>query len=175
MDCPACGHALKEIVVDDLAVDVCEGGCGGIWFDRLELKKVDEQHEATGLKLLDVPCDPNVVVDHDARRKCPRCEDMIMMRHFFSIKRSVEVDECPQCAGFWLDAGELKAIRDEFATEGQRNAAAEAGFAQQFDRQLAEMRAKDQEGHERARGIAKMFRFLFPSTYIPGKQKWGMF
>jgi len=26
-------------------VDVCQNGCGGIWFDNFELEKVDEKHE----------------------------------------------------------------------------------------------------------------------------------
>ena len=30
-----------------------------------------------------------------------------MMRHFFSVKRQVEVDECPGCGGFRLDAGKM--------------------------------------------------------------------
>jgi len=35
------------------------------------------------------------------------------------------VDECPKCAGFWLDAGELAGIRSEFATQEERKAAAQ--------------------------------------------------
>ena len=39
MNCPACGNVLKEMTVSDISVDVCQGGCGGIWFDNFELKK----------------------------------------------------------------------------------------------------------------------------------------
>ena len=35
-----------------------------------------------------------------------------MMRHPFSVKREIEIDECPNCAGYWLDHGELDAIRN---------------------------------------------------------------
>jgi len=28
---------------------------------------------------------------------------------------------------------------------------------------------------ERARGMARMFRFLLPSYYLPGKQPWGAY
>ena len=31
----------------------------------------------------------------------------------FSLQRQVLVDECPNCGGFWLDAGELADIREE--------------------------------------------------------------
>ena len=48
------------------------------------------------------------------------------MRHFFSPKRRVEVDECPNCGGYWLDAGELAAIQGERdSVEGEKKAAKE--------------------------------------------------
>jgi uncharacterized protein len=34
-------------------------------------------------------------------------------RHFFSAKRHVQVDQCPNCGGYWLDSGELADIRAE--------------------------------------------------------------
>jgi len=46
------------------------------------------------------------------------------MRHFFSPKRAVTVDECPTCAGIWLDSGELQRIRTEYDSEGARKQAA---------------------------------------------------
>jgi Zn-finger nucleic acid-binding protein len=36
-----------------------------------------------------------------------------LKRHFFSAKKHVEVDHCPNCGGYWLDAGELEKIRAE--------------------------------------------------------------
>ena len=43
MKCPACGNELSQMVAGEITVDVCKGGCGGIWFDHFELQKVDEQ------------------------------------------------------------------------------------------------------------------------------------
>src|SRR5439155_23082317 len=63
VSCPACGHALSTRTAGDVTVDVCDGGCGGIWFDHWELQKLDEQSEAAGESLLDVRRDPGVVVD----------------------------------------------------------------------------------------------------------------
>jgi len=54
MNCPACNRELKEKPVSGIKVDVCENGCGGIWFDNFELKKVDEKHEAIGEDLLKI-------------------------------------------------------------------------------------------------------------------------
>jgi Zn-finger nucleic acid-binding protein len=175
MECPACGRALAERTVGGLTVDVCRGGCGGIWFDQLELKKVDEPHEALGEELLSVERDPSVVVDFERRRTCPRCVGQVMMRHYFSIRRQVEVDECPRCAGFFLDAGELHAIREQFGSEDDKNAAAQAAFSDQFAPQLDALRAESEKKATRARSVARLFRFILPSYYIPGKQDWGAY
>ena len=175
MECPACGRALVEHTVGGLTVDLCRGGCGGVWFDQLEIKKVDEPHEALGEELLEIERDPSIQVDFERRRTCPKCTGQVMMRHFFSIRRQVEVDECPRCAGFFLDAGELSAIREAFSSEGAKNAAAQEAFGDQFGAQLQAMRAESDKKSERARSIARIFRFILPSYYIPGKQDWGAY
>ncbi|HOX59432.1 MAG TPA: zf-TFIIB domain-containing protein [Candidatus Paceibacterota bacterium] len=113
MKCPACFNELIELHVGKLAVDACQGGCGGIWFDAFELQKVDQESEAAGEPLLNVPRAPGVVPDPARKRECPRCEDVKLHRHFFSAKRRVQVDHCPNCGGYWLDAGELALIRKE--------------------------------------------------------------
>ena len=88
MDCPACARELTRWTSPALAVDVCDGGCGGIWFDHYELAKVDEPAEAAGEGLLDVAVDPAVHVDLDKRLTCPKCTDgVVMMRHFTSVER----------------------------------------------------------------------------------------
>jgi Zn-finger nucleic acid-binding protein len=113
MKCPACFNELTQLQVGKLVVDVCQGGCGGIWFDAFELQQVDEEHESAGEPLMQIPKDKRVVVDSVRKRDCPRCNGVKLHRHFFSAKRKVEVDECPNCGGYWLDAGELAAIRAE--------------------------------------------------------------
>lgn len=175
MQCPACANALREMMVDGITVDVCRGRCGGVWFDRFELKKLDEPHEGGGVELLDIERAEHMVIDHSQRRYCPRCEDMVMLRHFWSVKRDVEVDECPGCGGFWLDEGELGHIRSMFKTEEERKQAALAYFGEVFGGQLAAMSAESAEKAQKAQQIAKMFRFIAPSFYIPGKQQGAAF
>lgn len=166
MKCPACERELREMTVDKLTVDVCEGGCGGIWFDPFELKQVDEAHECAGEALLEIDRDQNLEVDHSQRRKCPRCDDMILMRHFFSANMSVEVDECPGCGGMWLDEGELSAIRDEYTTEADRKTAATAHFDQIFNVELQAMKAEREFKQAQAQKIYNIFRFICPSHYL---------
>jgi Zn-finger nucleic acid-binding protein len=112
MRCPACDGTLEEVRVGDMAAHVCSQGCGGIWLDRGELARVDEEHEDADV-LLSLRADPSVAVDHELRRNCPRCPDIMMMRRFTSVRREVAIDECTGCGGIWLDAGELDAIRAE--------------------------------------------------------------
>lgn len=130
---PACNHELTELTAGAVTVDVCKGGCGGIWFDHKELKNVDEQHEDAGDLLMGIErASTRQEVDCKARRDCPHCEDTRMMRHFCSAKRQIEVDECPGCGGFRLDIGELASLRDEFPTDAARREAAEQIFDEAF-------------------------------------------
>jgi len=99
----------------------------------------------------------------------------VMMRHFFSVKKEVEVDECPGCGGFWLDAGELGKIRSLFDTQEERHRAAHEYFSEVFGGELAATQNEDQAKLNKVRKIANMFRFVCPSYYIPGKQDWGAF
>ena len=98
-----------------VTVDICKGGCAGIWFDAFELQKVDEQQEIADEWLLNIERDPAVRVDSSLKRACPRCDDIKLKRHFFSARRRTDVDLCPGCGGYWLDAGELERIRGERA------------------------------------------------------------
>jgi len=175
MKCPACDRGLTEEAVGGITVDVCRGGCGGIWFDRFEFDKVDEAHEGAGEALLDVERDPNVQVDPEARRSCPKCDGTVMRRFFHSTKQRVEVDECPSCAGVWLDHGELGTIRSQFTDEKERERAAQAYFDDLFGDELKERAAASEEKVKQARQVARMLRFVCPSNYIPGKQDWGAF
>ena len=117
MKCPACDLDLTEMEVGGVKVDACHGGCGGIWFDAFELQRVDEQKEVPTEHLLRIQSNPQIRVDASRKRACPRCDDVKLKRHFFSARRQVEVDHCPNCAGYWLDAGELEEIRAEKANE----------------------------------------------------------
>ena len=175
MRCPACSNSMQQMNAGGIKVDVCKGGCGGIWFDNFELKKFDEPHESEGVMLLEIERDESIVTDPEKRLKCPRCDDIVMMRHFFSVKKKVEVDECPGCGGFWLDAGELANIRSLFETEEQRHKAAQEYFAEVFGDEFAKMNAESEEKLQKVQKIANMFRFICPSYYIPGKQQWGAF
>ena len=175
MKCPACENRLQEITLGGINVDVCKGGCGGIWFDRYEILKFDEPHESAGESLLDIERDKDINVDRSKVRMCPKCEGIGLVRRFYSIKKEVEVDECAKCGGLWLDPGELSRIRQQFNSEEERKKATEEFFSNMFNKELPKMQAEGEERLQKAQKIAHIFRFLCPSYYIPGKQDWGAF
>ena len=126
MNCPACRGTLTRVNVSGLTIDVCQAGCAGIWFDQAELRSLDEPADKAGEILVEFAGQPQRSVDLTQRRRCPTCPDSVLMRHFYSAKRAVAVDECATCAGTWLDGGELEQIRREYDSGGARRQAARA-------------------------------------------------
>jgi Zn-finger nucleic acid-binding protein len=164
MKCPVCANNLSSVQAGSVTVDVCLGGCGGIWFDNFELKKLDDPHELGGQLLVNVKKRPDLQIDFSKRRNCPHC-GIVMMRHFFSPRRRVEVDECPSCGGYWLDAGELALIREEYQSEQERRKAVEEYLAEMSAQILPPMQAKGGEQAARARRIDQLFKFSHPIRY----------
>ena len=156
MQCPACGNILQGTTVAEVSVDVCRGGCGGIWFDNHELRKFDEPHETAGEALLDVERNPSIHVDLHRKRDCPRCRNTSLTRRLFHAQRHVEIDECPTCGGVWLDYGELGEIRSAQASEQGRDKAMEEYLREVLgsDAAAGELDTDSQ--------TARVFRFLTP-------------
>jgi len=175
MICPRTGTPLKEIEIDGIKVDFSEA-CGGVWFDNFELKKFDEVHEAGGEALARLMDEHKKdFLNLEERLKCPK-DGTIMMRHFFSPARKIEIDECPQCGGIWLDGGELTSLRNLYPTEEEREKAGQAFVAEVFKSTGASEEMKEAQAFKRsASRIGRLFSWLAPSRYIPGKQDWGAY
>ena len=173
MNCPACGTAMTEVAAGSVKVQACKGGCGGLWFDEWVLGKVDEPAQSAGETLLHIEQNPNITVDPSQRYKCPRDPDIVMMRHFWSVKRDVTVDECPKCEGIFLDPGELAEIRSDYASDADRHEAAKAYYGEMFDTQIAGLVKKDEKKLATAQKISNIFKFVSPRYYMAGKHDWG--
>ena len=131
MKCPACANYLTPYYASPITLDVCANGCGGIWFDAFELQKMDEVHEPVREELINLrPKKELPETQLTAKRVCPKCEGIVMMRHFYSPLKKVMVDECPNCGGFWLDAGELAGLREENKLEKERKRATQVRLSQ---------------------------------------------
>lgn len=172
MQCPACDTALDKLDVADVKLDICKNGCGGIWFDQFEFKKFDEAHEYAGDALQEIESGMKITtIDHKVKRRCPRCDGQDMLRHFYSPSQEIEIDECPACGGIWLDYGELIRIRNKFGTDEARSAYARHHLHQVFGAELDAFFNDSAEKTEKLNRFARLFRFLYPSWYLPGKQE----
>jgi uncharacterized protein len=98
-----------------MTLDVCYGGCGGIWFDSAELERVSARTATALHTIWQVPV---TKVNLTEPRVCPRCADQVLERKWFSDLKQVEIDQCPHCGGVWLDAGEFSRIYEE--TQGAK-------------------------------------------------------
>ena len=110
MKCPACKSPLREKSAGDITLDLCYGGCGGIWFDAAELERVNARAATTLHTIWQIPVSNVKLTDP---RYCPRCPNLILERKWFSDAKQVEIDQCTKCGGIWLDAGEFTRIYDE--------------------------------------------------------------
>lgn len=111
MKCPRTGSQLKKIKVGGITVEVSEE-CGGIFFDNLELSKFNSSNEIRGEALAKhIRQFDSYLLNEKERIKCPKCTDIVMMRRYYSPLKVIEIDECPGCAGIWLDTGELEKIQ----------------------------------------------------------------
>jgi len=119
MKCPVCGVGMIERDFGGVKVDVCESGCKGIWFDWFELMKLDEKNEGLGAELKKALEYPRVNDEGRAKIKCPKC-GLPMHIHAYQSSKAVNVDECYNCGGFFLDSGELRTVRETFMSDEDR-------------------------------------------------------
>lgn len=169
MKCPSCRHRLSAVVAQGVRVSACQGGCGGLWFDRFELKKLRNNFQGAGEKLLDIDRAEGVRFYWDVEPICPKCETTLLFRHFFSKRRDVEVDQCSKCGGgVWVDPGELADFMRRPLHEAARKKAFADYFQTIFGERIAAMDLFKQDVHAAAQSIVNIFLFICPKEYSPG-------
>ncbi len=121
MNCPVCEKPMVEEDFGGVQVDVCRDGCKGIWFDWLELVRLDENSEGVGEALQEALRSPRVNDGDRPQLNCPKC-GMPMQTHKYKSAKEVNVDECYGCGGYFLDSGELQEVRDKYMTDEEEQA-----------------------------------------------------
>jgi uncharacterized protein len=173
MKCPACGQPLSEIKTGSIHVQACQNGCGGLWVNHLQMEKINKPDEYDGEILTHLQNKRLAPVDVNRTLHCPHCADRIsMMRHFFSVKRNVTVNECPECGGYWLNMGELLKIRQTWKTDEQREKAAEDYFSALFGYSFSQDKTKDEGWETKAHKVYDLFKYICPSHHFKD-QKWS--
>jgi len=166
MNCPVCDKEMVEADFGNVKVDACRNGCRGIWFDWLELSKLDEKNEGLGNALKEALVYPRYNETDRERLKCPKCGTP-MHAHKYESSKEVNVDECYSCGGFFLDSGELKVIRDTFMSEQEETEYAKKLLDNVPDYQDAQNDLTKLKQREEA--IRRYTRFLRLSYYVTGK------
>ena len=164
--CPVCNKGMVEQDFGGVKVDVCVDGCKGIWFDWQELTKLDEQNEGLGKALKEALNSPRNNDDNRGQINCPKCS-IPMHTHKYSSAKEINVDECYQCSGFFLDAGELRVIRDNFMSEAERDDYMNKllNSSVEFKKEQANL----EKDKVRADAVRKFTKFMRVSYYITGK------
>jgi len=110
--CPGCGAALARYRLHGIELDGCPV-CGGVWFDRDELRTLKDRIDRGSwgnLRWLDDELD--AISRSEARpteRGCPRGDGPRLLAVRFGPTDTL-VDWCPACRGLWLDHGEFDRI-----------------------------------------------------------------
>lgn len=122
LTCPACGKPMEKVYIPSSGtnLDICTDGCGGIYFDNREFKDFDEKNEDITKILEKLENKTFQNVDETATRHCPNCGN-IMVKNHSSIKQDIEVDDCYNCGGKFLDNEELVKIRAEYDSNKERD------------------------------------------------------
>lgn len=124
MKCPRDGTELQIQHLHDIEVDHCST-CNGRWLDYEEL----DQLEATVASTEEERRATIEYGAHPGERPCPACGKKMTIFNYRA--HDLELDECPDKHGFWLDAGEEGRVRDiiaERVRDLSRAARAEMGW-----------------------------------------------
>jgi len=113
LHCPSCSHSLSEVNAASVKLDICNSGCGGIWFDGQELNRFEDPKVFLPPQLFRVLPNSLVAIDRNKPRNCPRCSAQVLQPQLQKNGLGIEVDSCLGCSGVWLDLGEINSIRDD--------------------------------------------------------------
>ena len=114
MKCSNCSADLEPTNIGQntkLVVDQCPS-CGSIWLEKSKISRLDESiwvsRPEEAVKL------PSSGATHGILM-CPTCATSLEPICLVDVARLV-VDRCPECAGLWLDIGEVSVLANAIRT-----------------------------------------------------------
>jgi len=107
MKCPSCDQPsmVETMTKGGVLIDVCKT-CKGVWLDRGEVFFFSRKPKELETLLASEPTE-----NTPSHRHCPRCD--LNLHEVPFLRRDLVVDRCPECEGYWFDAGELQKAMDE--------------------------------------------------------------
>ena len=119
--CPACDKEMVKVFVSSVGinVDICLNGCGGIYFDNKEFRTFEKNHEDIHEIASALEGKTFTQPDESMDRTCPACGQK-MVKNFTTLSKEIEVDDCYNCGGKFLDYGEFEKILEQNLNSGER-------------------------------------------------------
>lgn len=147
---------LDEIRLGDCRVDRCED-CGGIWFDKDELKAVrDARDENLSWLDFDLWSDAARLESGGTFIDCPRDGSPLYRIGYGSS--GVLVDVCPECRGIWLEMDELGKILRQLRDRVNRETLPE--YMKDLEEELIKMIKRPEHGKEDLRNIFIIMKLM---------------
>ena len=116
MRCPACTKTLEKKFFRSIELYRC-GTCGGFWVRKNMLGDVLNRYMAMMEKRADTKrgfrTRVNPAITETSKRSCPNCRGA-MRKQNYAYNSNVIVDICDDCAGIWLESGEIEKIARHF-------------------------------------------------------------
>lgn len=160
MKCPACQNQLQENVIAGIKVQVCQGECGGLWFDRFQFKKIKALKHGAGQSLLMTDRAEGIKIYRGAEHTCPDCKTTLLYRHFFSVEGDTEINQCSKCRGFWIDLAGLAKLQK--LPDDEKKQAVNKYFTTILDKKLSEMYLRHDDMAQQAQVLTDILLFLCP-------------
>ena len=117
MKCPKCSEEMERVTHSAIEVDRCRG-CGGIWFEVLELERLAREEGSARIDTGDP--DSGERFDSVDRIDCPVCHTP-MIRMVDARQPHVRYEACKICSGVFLDAGEFTDLVDHTLVDRLRD------------------------------------------------------
>ena len=166
LTCPVCKKTMVDQDFGGVKVHVCVNGCKGLFFDWLQMQKLDHKNQGFGAALQAALNYPRANDANRERLHCPKC-NLLMYQHQFALDKEVNIDECYGCGGMFLDSGELKELRDHSMSEQEEQA-----YLGRLVEDMPETKAlekQEEKDEQRSEALAHFTRFLRLSYYVTGQ------
>jgi len=165
MKCPACKNILTKIVQAGVKVLACQDECGGLWFSRPQLMRLEKLKSGLGTSLLKINRADGVRVYRGVEHICPQCKTTLLFRHFFSKELDTEVNQCAKCGGFWIDVAGLAKLQSMNGQQKQK--AMDKYFSIIFYKKISGIHIINEDVAMAVKNIIQIFQFLCLEKDLP--------
>lgn len=119
MTCPECSIEMDKVKTESnygipIVLNQCHR-CGGLWFRDLQLfqVKISEAEKIDAVSAIDLgKLKQNVVLSNHSH-SCPSDGTPLEVFHDPGFPKSLQIESCPKCGGFWLNRGEFQEFQKE--------------------------------------------------------------